>query len=221
MERVDLQAKERIVLGKKVKQLRADGWIPGVVFGPDNPSQSIKMEERELVKTMQEAGSTTLINLYVGEGSDPRLVLAREVQSDILTGRLLHVDFYEVRLTETVRTTPRLEFFGEAPVLESGEAVVIYGMNEVEVECLPTDLISSIQVDVSVLETLDDSIMVRDLTVPEGVTIVSDPGEVVASAVSTREVVVEEEEEELLEVEFEEGEVLEEGEVVVEEETEE
>jgi large subunit ribosomal protein L25 len=168
MERVDLQAKERTVLGKKVKRLRADGWIPGVVFGPDNPSRSIKMEERELVKTMQDAGSTTLINLYVGDGSEPKLVLAREVQSDILTGRLLHVDFYEVRLTETVRTTPRLDFFGEAPVLESGEAVVIYGMNEVEVECLPTDLISSIEVDVSVLETLDDSILVSDLSVPEG-----------------------------------------------------
>lgn len=221
MERVDLQAQERVVLGKQVKRLRTDGWIPGVVIGPDNPSLSIKMEERQLIRTLQEAGSTTLINLSVGEGAEPKLVLAREIQSDILTGKLLHVDFYEVRLTEKVRTSPSLDFIGEAPVLESGEAVVIYGMNEVEVECLPTDLVSSIEVDISVLKTLDDSILVGDLPVPEGITIVSDPGEVVASAVSTRELVIEEEEEEVVEIEFEEGMEPEEGEVLEEAEPEE
>ncbi|NIV30403.1 MAG: 50S ribosomal protein L25, partial [Anaerolineae bacterium] len=132
----------------------------------------------------------------------PRVVLAREIQRDILTGQTMHVDFYEVRLTETVRTMPRLEFVGESPAVKAGIGVLIHGMNSVEVECLPTELISSIEVDVSVLETLDDNILVSDFPVPDSVTIIADPGDVVASVVPVRVAEIEEEEEL---VELEEG----------------
>lgn len=97
---------------------------------------------------------------------------------------------------------PRLEFVGESPVVKSANAVMIYGMTEIEVECLPTDLIHSIPVDVSVLEGLDDNILVGDLPVPSGVTVLADPREVVVSVVPTR-IAVEEE------AEVEEAEVLE------------
>ena len=113
----------------------------------------------------------------------------------------MHVDFYEVRLTETVRTMPRLEFVGEAPAVKAGIGVLIHGMNSVEVECLPTELISSIEVDLSGLETLDDNILVSDLPVPDSVTIITDPGDVVASVVPVRVAEVEEVEE----LELEEG----------------
>jgi large subunit ribosomal protein L25 len=129
----------------------------------------------------------------------------------------LHVDFYQVRLTEKVKTTPRLEFVGESPLIGSGRAVLIYGMNEVEVECLPTDLISSISVDLSSLESMDDNILVRDLNVPDSVTILADPDEVVVSVVTSRMAVAEEAE---VEAEVEELEVAEEAaeEAAVEEE---
>ena len=204
MERVELRATSRTVLGKKVKQLRAAGWIPAVMFGPDTPSNSIQVEQRDLVKVLREAGSTALIDLYVDDQTNPKAVLAREVQRNPVTGHLLHVDFYQVRLTEKVKTTPRLEFVGESPLAETGTAVLIYGMNEVEVECLPTDLISSITVDLSGLESMDDNIMVSDLSVPASVTILADPDDVVVSIVPSRMEIVEEEvevEEELEEVE--------------------
>jgi large subunit ribosomal protein L25 len=141
-----------------------------------------------------------LIDLVVGGKKKPYVVLAREIQQDILSGRVQHVDFYQVRLTEKVKTTPRLEFVGEAPIAKAGLGVVVHAMTEVEVECLPTDLISSIDVDLSVLETLDDSIVVASLPVPSGVTILADPDEVVASAVPLR--VLEEEVEEVEEAEL-------------------
>jgi len=215
MERVELRAERRTVQGKKVKQLRATGWIPAVMFGPDTPSDSIQVEQRDLLKVLREAGSTALIDLYVGDRAKPLTVLAREVQRNPVTGHLLHVDFYQVRLTEKVKTTPRLEFVGESRLIGAGTAVLIHGMNEVEVECLPTDLISSISVDLSSLETMDDNILVRDLTVPSGVTILADPDEVVVSVVPSRMAVVEEEE-----IEAEELEVAEEvvEEAAVEEE---
>jgi large subunit ribosomal protein L25 len=202
MERVELRAETRTIHGKKVKSLRSESLIPAVVYGPDMDSLSVQIDERDLFKVLQEAGSTALIYLSVDDASEPRVVLAREIQRDILTGLTMHVDFYEVRLTETVRTMPRLEFVGESPAVNAGIGVLIHGMNAVEVECLPTELISSIEVDVSVLETLDDNILVSDLPVPESVTIIADPGDVVASVVPARMAEVEEEVEE---VELEEG----------------
>ena len=215
MERIELRTEARTVHGKKVKGLRAANLIPAVVYGPDMDSQSIQINERDLFRVLQEAGSTALIYLSVDDASEPRVVLAREIQRDILTGRTIHVDFYEVRLTETVRTMPRLEFVGESPAVKAGIAVLIHGMNSVEVECLPTELISSIEVDLSVLETLDDNILVGDLPVPDSVTIIADPSDVVASVVPARVAEVEEEAEE---IELEEGAEVEEEEEGAEEE---
>lgn len=204
MESIELRAGARTTRGKKVKDLRAANLIPAVVYGPDMASESIQVDERGLFKVLQEAGSTALINLFVGDVSEPRVVLAREIQRDSLSGRTLHVDFYEVRLTETVRTMPRLEFVGESPAVNSGIGVVIHTMNSVEVECLPTELISSIEVDLSVLETLDDNILVSDLRVPDSVIVMADPDDVVVTVVPMRVEEVEEVEEEEAELEGEE-----------------
>jgi large subunit ribosomal protein L25 len=197
MERVELRAASRTLVGKQVSRLRTEELVPAVVYGPDTASRPIVTEERALVRALQQAGTTTLIDLAVDEVEEPYVVLAREIQRHVLTGRLLHVDFYQVRLTEKVKTSPRLEFVGESPLVKSGKAVLIHGMNEVEVECLPTDLVDSIQVDVSGLLTMVDSVTVSDLPIPEGVTILADPSEVVVSLVPTR-VAVEEEAEALL-----------------------
>ena len=198
MERAKLEAKSRALRGKKVKQLRAQNWIPAVVYGPDTPAKSIQVQERELYKTLHDVGQTALIDLLVDGGRKPYVVLARDIQRDILTSRLQHVDFYQVRLTEKVKTTPRIEVVGESPAVQSGMAVLVQILNQVEVECLPTDLISSIEVDISSLETLDDSISISDLAVPSGVTILADPSDTVVSVVPPRaalELEVEEEEE--------------------------
>lgn len=202
MEHIELKTQTRMVQGKQVKQLRADNVIPAIVYGPDTPPLSIQVEERTLFKTLQQTGSTSLIDLYVDEVSKPNVVLARDIQRNALTGRLLHVDFYQVRLTEKVKTLPRLEIVGESPAVKAGIAVMLHNMTEVEVECLPTDLINSIPVDISGLETLDDNFLIRDLPVPEGITILADPEDVVVSVVPIR-VVLEDEVEEEVEVDEE------------------
>lgn len=202
MGRIELKTQTRTTRGKKVKQLRANKLIPAVVYSADLPTRAIQVQERLLYQTLQSAGSTTLIDLFVDGEPEPYMVLAREVQRDVLTGNLLHVDFYQVRLTEKVKTTPRLEFVGESPLDGSSHAVIIYNMNEIEVECLPTDLIRSIPVDLTTLQNVDDSIFVSDLPVPSGVTVLADPDDVVVSVVPIRMALAEEEEEvEGLEVE--------------------
>jgi len=193
MEHVNLQSSRRTVLGKQVKQLRREGWIPAVLFGAKQGSIPVQVQERDLAAVLREAGSTALINLFVDEERPPHVVLARDIQRDILTSRLRHVDFYQVQLDRKVRTSPLLEIVGEAPATQFGGAVLVQILNHIEVECLPGDLIDSIQVDVSSLEGVNDSITVADLPVPPGITLLADPSEVVVSVVLPRATIEEEE----------------------------
>jgi large subunit ribosomal protein L25 len=206
MEQIELRAQSRSIHGKQVKKLRAAGWVPAVVFGAGVDSHSIKVDEITLYKAIQQAGSTTLVNLFVDDEPNPRFVIAREIQRDMLTGRLQHVDFYQVQLDHKIRTAPALEVVGESPLVRSGEAVLVQILSHVEVECLPGDLVHSIPVDISVLRRMDDSISVGDLPVPHGVTILTDASDTVASVVPPRAALIEEEEVEEVEVpEFELG----------------
>jgi large subunit ribosomal protein L25 len=194
MEREELRTRSRTVLGKQVRQMRAKEWVPAVMYGPDQASRPIEAPERALGQVLRRAGDTSLIDLYVDEETAATVVLAREVQRNPLNGRLVHVDFYQVRLTEKVKTSPPLRFHGEPAVVKTGDAVLLHNMTQIEIECLPTELVHSIDVDVSGLVNLGDSIYVRDLQVPAGITVLEDPNEVVASLVPTRMAIKEEEE---------------------------
>lgn len=194
MENVKLEAKSRETVGKKVKRLRAEGWIPAVLFGARQAAMPVQVDERELDRTLRQAGSTALVDLHIEGEGDPHIVLVRDIQRDVLTSRLQHVDFYQVQLDRKVKTSPALHLVGEAPVVETSRGVLVQILNQVEVECLPSDLIDSIEVDVSSLEGLDDSVTIGDLQVPDGVTILADPGDVVVSVVVPRAAFLEEEE---------------------------
>lgn len=210
MEHVKLQSSRRTVLGKQVKQLRREGWIPAVVFGAKQDATPIQVEERELSAVLREASSTALIDLFIDQEPRPHVVLARDIQREVLTSRLRHVDFYQVQLDRKVRTSPLLEIVGEAPAVQGGEAILVQNMNHIEVECLPGDLVDSIRVDVSSLVSVNDSITVADLPVPPGVTLMSDATEVVVSVVVPRAAIEEEEAAAEAEAEAEEEEAEEE-----------
>jgi large subunit ribosomal protein L25 len=199
MERVELQAASRTITGKKVKQLRNEGWVPAIMFGAEIESKSLQIEEKPLTKALEHAGTTALINLYLDEKPQPHVVLAREIQCEILSGRVQHVDFYQVQMGHKIKTTPALITQGESPLVKSGGAVLVQILTHVEVECLPGDLIDAIHIDISVLKRLDDSITVGDLQVPPGVTIITDPSDTVISIVPPRAAAEMEEPEEAVE----------------------
>ncbi|MGQ9600097.1 MAG: 50S ribosomal protein L25 [Anaerolineae bacterium] len=192
-EGIELRSCSRTVQGKQVKQLRARGWVPAVLFGADMPPRPIQVEERALMKVLQQAGATSLIHLFVDDEPQPHFVLAHEVQRDIVSSRVRHVDFFQVRMDRTVRTEVPLEIVGESPLVKTGRAVLVQVLTHLEIDCLPSRLVHSIPVDVSGLDSLDRDIVVGDLSVPPGVTIHADPHDVVVSLVPPR-VAVEEEE---------------------------
>ncbi len=172
----------------KASVLRSAGSIPAVVYGAHQASTSIAVEARAFEKVLREAGEATIVSLS-GLG-EPLPTLIYEVDLDPITNRPRHVDFYAVTKGEKVEVAIPLVFVGESPAVEAG-ANLIKVLHEIEVEADPMNLPHEISVDLSVLMKVDDQIHAKDLTLPVGVTLVTDPSGVVALA---QEVIEEKEE---------------------------
>ena len=181
MDRLSLHATERTLLGKKVKNLRKEGQLPGHVFGKGVDGENVLVTKADFLKTFHQAGETGLIDLKIG-AEKVRPVLIREVQHDPVSGDLIHVDFYQVNLSEKVKVPVPIELIGEQPEkVHLGEAIVLQTLNEVEVEALPTDLIEKLEVDISGLKEIGDAITIGQLILDrEKLTVHADAEEVVA-----------------------------------------
>lgn len=177
MKRVSLAVEPRKVLGKEVKKLRRDGIIPANIYGKDYKSQSVQLTEKEFTKAYKEVHETGLVDLKLGDKTTP--VLIKHVQTDY-ANTPLHADFYVVNLKEKVRAEVRLELVGEPRAVTDKLGLLMHILSNVEVEALPTDLPEKIEVNVQHLKAVDEQITVADLKAPEGVTILSETGQVVA-----------------------------------------
>ena len=213
MDKIVLNISKRDVVGKKVKYLRAEGNLPAVIYGNVDTPIPITMSLSETTKIMRGVGSSTMI--FLDLDGEEIAVLLRDVQRDVIRGQYLHLDFLALNLKETVRTMVSLVMVGVAPAIEEFEAVLMTGLTEIEIEALPSNLIDSIELDVSILGKIGDSINVSDLVMPEGVECLVETNDMLV--VATAPVIIEEEEEEeLLEGEEEldgdaEPEVIEKG----------
>lgn len=180
MDRLSLQAEERKVLGKKVKNLRKEGKLPAHVYGKGLETEVVSVDGKTFLKTYKEAGETGLIDLKIGS-EKIKPVMVRGVQYDPVTGKPLHIDFYQVNLTQKVKVPVPLELVGEeSDLVKLGEAIVLQNLQELEVEALPTDLVEKIEVDIRPLQKIDDAITVGQLNFDRSkLTIEADPEEVV------------------------------------------
>lgn len=163
MDRLALQTQEREVLGKKVKKLRRAGQLPAHVYGKGVEGENVLVDLKDFLKIFSEAGETGLIDLKIGS-EKVRPVLIRAVQHNAVSGQIIHVDFYQVNLSEKVKVPVPLVLIGEeAETVKLGEAIVLQTLGEVEVEALPTDLVEKIEVDITPLKAIDDAITVAQL----------------------------------------------------------
>ncbi len=195
-ERVVIQAEPRNVVGKKVQQLRNEGWIPAVIYGQSEPV-IVQIEHSALRRALRQAGTTELIDVNVG--AQVRTVLARDIQQHITRADLMHVDFYEVNLREKIRMDVSLVATGALHSAVAGLGSVTLIIQEVEVEALPTDLPSEIEVDLSRITDPDMTLHVRDLHVPDGVKILTAPDMAITTfSYTISEEQAEREEEELM-----------------------
>ena len=212
MDRDSLKVNHRGVTGKKVRFLRREGVTPVNLYGPNIESTPLQVETDELRHLLAKAGRNALISLKVEGDKKPKMVMVRDIQRHPLNDSLLHVDFFQVEMTHKVRADVPIHFVGEAPASKSRRAMLIESLTELHVEALPADLPRYFEVDMSVLEEIDQAIHVGDLSLPEGVEVLTDPEHVIVKVMEAKvevvEEVVAEEEEEAEEVEeaAEEGE---------------
>jgi large subunit ribosomal protein L25 len=203
-EQVSLTAERRAVLGKHVKQLRRQGWIPGVMYGHGFEAIPLQFENRGLTKLLSHVSGSQLISIQVADQKEPEMALVRDVQRDPIRGDVLHVDFYRVQMTERLTAEIPLAIVGESPIVHRKEGILLQGISAVEVECLPGDLVDEIAVDLSDLEEIGQGVYVRDLAIPSGIDVLTDKDEMIVRVVAMaeeEEIVVEEEALEAVEVE--------------------
>ncbi len=160
--------------------------IPAVVYGSDFESRSLKLDKVEFEKVYEEVGESSLIDLSIGDDKSVK-VLVKEVQNHPFKNIIFNVDFHQVNMTEKITTEIPLEFIGESKAKKEEGALIMQNLDSIEVECLPSDLVNSIEVDLSSLNEFGDSIHVKDLKVPEGMEILAEAEEVVVSAIEPKE----------------------------------
>jgi large subunit ribosomal protein L25 len=173
-----LEAQPRTVTGKKVGRLRRSGLVPVVVYGPKTEAVSLQVEYRPLQIALMKAGGTNLIEIRYEGGS--HVVLAREVQRDILRSDILHVDFFAVDLKAKISIDVPIHFVGESPAVQARKGILITGPTMLTIETLPSHLMSQIEVDLSNLNEIGDAVHVRDLKLDADITIINDPDEMIA-----------------------------------------
>ncbi len=176
---MELATSVRTQFGKAVRHLRSEGKIPAEFYGHGMENRPLAVEKKAFQKLYKEAGENTVITLLLGEKKQPCLV--HDVQYDPVSGDIVHVDFYGVRMDEKLRTMVPVEFTGEAPAVKEKNGILNKAISEIEVEALPADLPHAFTVDVSGLAELNQSIYIKDITVPQNVKIFLDPETAVAT----------------------------------------
>lgn len=169
-----LKVETRTLFGRKTKQLRRQGTIPANVFGSGIESVAVQVKSTDFSKVYDEVGETGVVELALSGDQKTRPVLINGVQRDPSTEEFLHIDFMQVDLKKKITTTVPVETIGTSAAVEQGNVLVLT-LNELEVEALPNDLPDSIEVDITSLAAVGDSLQVKDIKVSAGVTLVSDP----------------------------------------------
>ncbi|MEK7326172.1 MAG: 50S ribosomal protein L25 [Chloroflexota bacterium] len=178
MEAVKLTAEHRTTVRKGLGPLRRGGLMPAVLYGADKKPVSLQLNSREASKTLNRIVGTALIDLSVN--GEPHKTLVREIQRNFVTDEILHVDFFEVDMNRTMRVSIPVRLVGAAPAVVTLGGILVRGLAEIEIECLPGDLMNEVTVDLGQLKEINTSIHVSDLVLPATIKVLTNPDEQIA-----------------------------------------
>lgn len=171
---------------KSLKELRKQGQIPAVVYGPGVKNANIEVDEKEFKKVFHQAGESSLIELHIEKEKRP--VLVHEIQKDPLSDKIIHIDFFQASLKEEVEVAVLLVFEGVAPAEKDLGGTLVKSLLEIEVKALPQNLPHEIKVDISSLKTFQDHILVKDIVLPANVEVLKKPDEIVVAVLPAQNV---------------------------------
>lgn len=174
--------------GEKTKQnnkIRKVGMIPAILYGHGLKNINVKVPEINLLKIYSIAKESSLVDLIIDDNT-PVKVLIQDVQLDPIYDKIIHADFYQVRMDEKIKAKIILNFIGEAPAVKELGGVFVRNMNEVEIKCYPQNLIKEINVDISRLRSFNDFIYVKDLKLPNTLEVLDNKDLIIAQVTEPR-----------------------------------
>lgn len=176
METVELAGNLRTKTGKgAAKQFRRNGLIPGTVYG-NKENLLITIDNKNLFRLLKKAQTNAILNLKI-ENNKNRNVVIKEMQKDIITRDILHVDLLEISMKKKLKIAVPIEETGTAIGTKMG-GVLTYLVRDIKVECLPENIPQTIKVDVTGLD-IGHSLHIRNITIPDGVTVLDNPDDTV------------------------------------------
>lgn len=178
MDNLTVTASVRKTTGKRAaKALRAKGILPAVMYNSKGEATMLEIDEAEFTKVWKQATPTTLVKLVVGK--EKHLAFIKDTEYDIIADRNLHADFHVIDEDKVLTTEIKVQLTGNPVGVREGGSL-LGGADMIKVQCLPKDLPPRIMADISPLK-MGEKMAVKQIALPKGVKVVSDPEVIIAS----------------------------------------
>lgn len=191
-QQTELEVTPRTVMGKATKRLRKAGLIPGNISGHNQEPQAVQVEAMSFDRLRRSGAVRGIISLRMPNASS-QTALVRRVQHNPRSGKIVHIDFFRVSMTERINMRVPLRFVGESPAVKNEGGVLLHLLEALEVECTASDIVDALEVDITPLTEIDATLHASDVKLPANYTLVTDPEEPIAKVAATRAEIAEEE----------------------------
>ena len=186
IKKITLNAELRENKDENNQSIREKGFVPAVVYGKNQKNINIKLKALDMKKAYEVAGESSLIDLKLKD-RDLIKVIIKDIQTDVVKGTMLHADFYIIDINVPIEVEIPLIFVNESKAVKELNGILSKNKETILVKCLPNDLISETKVDISSLSTFDDSIKVRDINLPENITVLDSLDDLIVNVIEPRQ----------------------------------
>ena len=186
MDNLNLSVNKREVTGKKVSELRSNGLTPIHMYGPEIESSPLQCDSKILDRVITDAGTNIPVTVIVDGGEQDNLCFIREVQYHPVTNKVLHVDFMKVQVEKSVRAQVPISVIGTSPAVRTMGGTLLQPLLTLTVEALPLEIPKTIILQAELLVDFETNFYVSDIEVNEGVNVINEASEMVASVVAPR-----------------------------------
>lgn len=180
---LNLQTRDK---SDKVKDLRKSNIIPAEFYGKGVENKSLQVDYQTFRRLFRQAGGNTVLELHVDDGKEKYNALVHEVSYHPVTDVITHIEFINVSMNEEIHTHIPLKLVGMAPAVKELAGVLVNNLDQIEVKCLPKDMIHDIEVNIESLVDFTNSIHVGDLNVPSKITVLTPADQLVVSVIAPR-----------------------------------
>ena len=192
---LELNVQKRTENDKNSKKLLENGYIPAIFYGKNVKNILLKIKKNDAVNILKEAGKYSLIDLKIDK-DESKKVLIKEVQKNNIKDIISHIDFFQVDLNKKISLDLPFIFINEAPAVKNLGGILLKNIETVKIECLPKDIISGIEIDLTKLKTFEDAIKINDLKISSNIKFITKSNDLIVSVVKPRVIVEDEDKKE-------------------------